>query len=54
VTEGWRKLYNLDSSPNIIGLVKSRTIIWEGHVAHMGEKRYSYRVSREKPEGKIH
>jgi len=25
---------------------------WEGHVAHMGEKRGTYRVLVEKPEGK--
>jgi hypothetical protein len=37
----WRKLHNdelhsLYSSPNIIGVIKSRRMRWVGHVAHMG------------------
>jgi hypothetical protein len=41
VTGGWRKLhkeeiYDLYSSPNIIRLIKSRRLRWEGHVARMG------------------
>jgi hypothetical protein len=40
VTEGWRKLHNEDlhnlySSPSIIRMIKSRRIIWAGHVARM-------------------
>jgi hypothetical protein len=43
VTVGWRKLHNeefhnLYFSPNIIGMVKSRRMIWAGHVARMGRK----------------
>jgi hypothetical protein len=37
----WRKLYNDDfrlySSPNIVRVIKSRTLRWAGHVARMGE-----------------
>jgi hypothetical protein len=45
----WRKLHNkellnLYSSPNIIGIIKSRRMRWEGHVARMGEKRNAYRL----------
>jgi hypothetical protein len=46
VTGGWRKLHNeefhnLYSSPRIIRIIKSRRMIWVGHVARMGEKRNS-------------
>jgi hypothetical protein len=38
VTLGWRKLHkeelqNLYSSPNIIRMIKSRRMVWTGHVA---------------------
>jgi hypothetical protein len=39
------ELHNLYSSPNIIRQIKSRMIIWAGHVARMGEKRKVYNVS---------
>jgi hypothetical protein len=37
----WRKLHNdelhgLYSSPNIVGVIKSRRMSWAGHVARMG------------------
>jgi hypothetical protein len=42
---GWRKLYNeelhnLHSSPNtsIVRMIKSRMIIWAGHVVRMGRR----------------
>jgi hypothetical protein len=43
VTGEWRKLHNeelhdLYSSPNIIRVVKSRTMRWAGHVARMGRR----------------
>jgi len=43
VTRVWRKLHNdelndLYSSPNIIRVIKSRIIIWAGHVACMGKE----------------
>ena len=58
VTGEWRKLHNeklndLYFSPNIIWVIKSRRMRWEGHVACMGERRGGYRVLVGKPEGKI-
>jgi hypothetical protein len=40
VTEKWRRLHNKElytvcSSPNIIGVIKSRRLRWAGHVACM-------------------
>jgi hypothetical protein len=57
VTVGWRKLHNeelhnLSSSSSIIGIIKSRRMRLEGHVARMGEKRNVYRLFIGKPEGK--
>ena len=53
----WRKLHNeelnnLYSSPNIVGVIKSRRMIWAGHVASMEEGRGVYRVLVGKPEGR--
>ena len=49
VTGEWRILHNeelndLYSSPNIVRVIKSRRMRWAGHVAHMGEERWAYRV----------
>jgi hypothetical protein len=57
VTGGWRKLHNkelrnLNCSPSIIRLIKSRRMRWAGHVARMGEKRNVYRLRIGKPAGK--
>ena len=51
----WRRLHNkelhaLYSSLNVIWVIKSRRLIWAGHVARMGEKRGAYRVLVGKPE----
>jgi hypothetical protein len=40
----WRKLHNeklndLYSSPNIVRVIKSRRMGWEGHVARTGERK---------------
>ena len=53
----WRKLRNeelndLYSSPNVVGVIKSRRMRWAGHVAQMGEGRGVYRVLVGKPEVK--
>jgi len=57
VTREWRKLHNeelsdLHASPNIVRVIKSRTVRWAGHVARMGERRGIYRVLVGKPEEK--
>jgi hypothetical protein len=51
VTGEWRKLHgeelpDLYSSPTIIRIIKSRRVIWAGHVARMGEKRNAYRYGK--------
>jgi len=48
------KLNDLYSPPNIIRVIKSRIMRWEGHVARMGETRGAYRDSVGKPEGREH
>jgi hypothetical protein len=55
--ESWRKLHNdelhsLYSSPNIVRVIKSRRMMWAGHVARMGEGRGVYRVLVWRLEGK--
>jgi hypothetical protein len=59
VTGEWRKLHNeelndLYSSPSTIRTIKSRRMMWAGHVARMGEKRSMYRLLVGKLEGKNH
>jgi hypothetical protein len=36
VTEEWRKLNSLYSSPNYVRVIKSRRMRWEKHVGCMG------------------
>jgi len=57
VTGEWMRLHNeelndLYSSLNIVRVIKSRRMIWAGHVARMGEETGVYRVLVGKPEGK--
>ncbi|KAJ4448560.1 hypothetical protein ANN_10578 [Periplaneta americana] len=57
VTGEWRKLHNTElhalyTSPDIIRTIKSRRLIWAGHIARMGESRNAYRVLVGRPDGK--
>ena len=57
VTGEWKKqnneeLNDLYSTPNIIWVIKSKRIIWAGHIGRMGERRVIYRFLVGKPEGK--
>jgi hypothetical protein len=57
VAGGWRKLYNeklhnLYASPNIIRVMESRRIRWEGHVAHMRELKNTFNILVGQPKGK--
>ena len=57
VSREWRKLHieelnDLYSSPNIVWVIKSRSMGWAGHVARIGERRGICRVLVGKPEGK--
>ena len=45
------ELNDLNCSPNIVRVIKSRRMRWAGHVARMGEERGVYRVLVGKPEG---
>jgi hypothetical protein len=56
VTGGWRKLHNeelhnLNSSPSIIRMIRSRKMKWAGHVARMGERKNAYRILVGRKEG---
>jgi hypothetical protein len=56
VTGQWRKLHNdvlndLYCSPNIVRVIKSRRMRWEGHAARMGESRGVYRILVGNPDG---
>ena len=57
VTGKWSKPHNekfndLYSSPNIVRMIISRTMRWEGDAARMEERRSVYRDLVEEPEGK--
>jgi hypothetical protein len=48
VTGEWRRrhnedLYALNSSPNIIRVIKPERLRWAGHVARVGERKGAYR-----------
>jgi hypothetical protein len=44
VAGGWRTLHKLNTSQNVIGVIKSRIMRWVGHVACMAEMRNTYRI----------
>ena len=53
----WRRLHNeelhsLYRSPNIIRVIKSRRLRWEGHVVRMEEGRSAFKILTGKPTGK--
>jgi hypothetical protein len=55
----WRKLHNdelhsIYSSPNIVRVIKSRRIRWEGHVARMGEGKGDQGFGWEARKGRDH
>jgi hypothetical protein len=52
MTDGWRKLHGLYSSPSIVRVIKARRMRWAGHVARMGEVRGAYNILVGRPEGK--
>jgi len=56
-TGEWRRLHNEElndfySSPNIVWVIKSRTMRWAGHVARMGEEKVCIGSWWGKPEGR--
>jgi hypothetical protein len=47
------ELYDLYSSPNIVRVIRSKRVKWvAGHVAHMADRRSTYRNFVGRPEGK--
>jgi hypothetical protein len=55
VIANWRKFHNQElhsvySSPNMVRMIKSRRIIYVGHVARTGDKTRAYKVLVGKPE----
>jgi hypothetical protein len=55
----WRKLHNdelhgLYSSPNIVRVIKSRRMRWDGHVARMGKGTGAYRIWLGGPKARDH
>jgi hypothetical protein len=57
MTGEWRRLHNEELhaqyySPNIIRVIKSRSMRWAGQVARMGNKRGVYRILVGTPDGK--
>jgi hypothetical protein len=46
------EFHNLNGSPSIISMIKSRRMRWAGHVARMGTRRNAYRIFVGNLEGK--
>jgi hypothetical protein len=45
------EFHNLYTSPNIVRVIKSMTVRWAGHVAHMGDMRSAYKILIRTPGG---
>jgi hypothetical protein len=59
VLEGWRRLHNekfhnLYTSPNIVRVIKTRRMRWEGHVACIEKIRNAYKILVENLKGRDH
>jgi hypothetical protein len=58
VTGGWRKLYNEGLrnlySSSITRMIKSRRMLWAGHVARIVEKNNAYRILWERQKERDH
>jgi hypothetical protein len=57
MTGGWRRLQNMElhnlyASPNIIWVITSRRMRWEGHVARTGEMRNAYNIWQDNLKGR--
>jgi hypothetical protein len=48
------ELHNLYSSPSILRMIKSRRVIWVGHVARMWEKLNAYKILVENQKERDH
>ena len=46
------EINDLNSSPNVVRVVKSRGMRWAGYVARVGEENVLYRFFVGKPEGR--
>ena len=46
------ELHSLYRSPNIVRMIKSRRLRWEGHVARMEESWGAFKILTGKPRGK--
>jgi len=45
-------IYNLYTLPDVVRMIKSRSMRWEGHIVCMGEMRNAYSIWIGKPEWK--
>jgi hypothetical protein len=59
VAEGWRRLYNdglhnLYATPNIVKVIKSRRMRWEGHTARINRREMYTTVLSENLKGRDH
>ena len=48
----WRRLHNEERSPNIVRVIKSRSLRWAGHVARMEESGNAFNILSGTPTGK--